>query len=191
MLDSFFGTTTKVKWIYTAVWALLFFAIYGMLSSVIILPVVGAALNILGWIISLSISIPLIYLMSFSDSSPFIRAGFKKPFHRLLIAHGYFALVYLFMFLIFERGIPIILHQFMKQEQSTLVVTIESLNASDRKCVGGVYIKEGASFIDNKLCGIPLDISKKLDVGDKLTLHGQKSLVGFSHEYTEAHRPSN
>lgn len=46
------------------------------------------------------------------------------------------------------------IHHFLPRESAIKVVTVESVNASDKKCRGGVYIKENASYLDKKNCAI-------------------------------------
>ncbi|MDP5215380.1 hypothetical protein ORJ66_20210 [Pseudoalteromonas tunicata] len=183
-MNSFFGDTPKERVIYIIVWFFIGLSVYGLFSSVLIHPNIGAALEIAGWVVTLAISIPIIKLMWFGEKSPL--RMYNSFLQRAFIALVYLLLVHFIAFTIIERGLPILVHQLLPQEKALKTVTIESVNATDRKCMGGIYIKESTSFLDKKLCGIQLDLSKELKVGDTLTLHGKKSFIGFSYDKIES-----
>jgi hypothetical protein len=178
-MKSFIGETAKERFIYTFIWLLLALSVYGIFSNVLINPPIGEALNIIGGILTILISVSVVKLAWFGENSPF--KVYDNFLQRAVVAMGYSCFIHYSIFLIFERGGPIVIHNFLPHESAIKIVTVESVNATDKKCLGCVYIKGNTSSLDKKLCDIPDKLVSKLKADDKLTLHGTKSFIGFSY----------
>ena len=150
--------------------------VWGVFSSIII----NESLFPYYWTYIVSVLITIICILYFATTSNHriksLFTSYGKT--KVLLILSTFVAVFTIIFL--SRSLPLLVHTFIK-EPSQMTVTISSTYIGDYKFCHRSFELQGYNlFFNGKVCKIDEKTYSKLDVGDSLTLIGDKSIFGFT-----------
>ncbi len=164
----------------------MFFFLYLIILGVFSKTIVNKSLFDFYWTKILTIMLVIYFITILFNNNSWLNRSYNfqnisktKRFLSIIIG------IPLIITLIFERGIPIFLHQLIAKPSQKLVIVNRKIKGYRKSCKNGVVIVGYSDTYNGRVCGLKADLIKKISKGDKIILFGESSLFGFSyHKYS-------